>query len=93
MKFAAVNKTDDLFFSSPKEVEQRLINYCVYLRNEKKVVYSTRNLYLASALCFYVMNDILVHKTKIYRYLDEKTRARKDRAYTTQEISTIFEKY
>ena len=35
MKFAAVDKTDDLlYFSFPEEVEQRLINYCVYLKRK-----------------------------------------------------------
>jgi hypothetical protein len=98
MKFASVSKVADLLSiedggnsnGNQKDIEQKLIDYAVYLRDVKKVAYSTRNGYLASPLCFYSINDVTLNKKTILRYLGETTRAHKDRAYTTEEISKLL---
>jgi integrase len=44
-------------------------------------------MYLAAILAFYAMNDVILNGRKIGKYLGERVRSHKDRAYTTEEIS------
>jgi integrase len=41
---------------------------------------------------FYEMNDIVLNWKKINRFIDEKTRTVKDRAYTKEEIRKMLDK-
>lgn len=81
--------TDLMFQSNFKTIESHLIDYMVYLKS--KVQYSTRNVNCSAIITFYAMNDIILNKKKLYRYLGEQTRAHRDRAYTTEEIHRLLE--
>ena len=90
MRFLQVASPSDLMFqSNQKAIESNLIRYMVYLKS--KSAYSTRNVNCSAIITFYAMNDIILNKKKLYRYLGESTRAHKDRAYTTEEIHTLWE--
>jgi integrase len=91
MNFLCAKTIEDILMKrESKQIEQALIRYAVFLRDKLKVAYATRNLYLASPLSFYSLNDVTLNKKKIQRYLGETTRAHKDRAYTTEEIAAIL---
>jgi integrase len=90
MKYLKINKEEDLLIDAaqPKLIEARIIEYIVLLRGPPHSLrYSTLNLYLAAILAFYAMNDVILNKKKIGKYLGEHLRLHRDRAYTTQEIS------
>lgn len=61
----------------------------VYLKNN--VAYSTRNVRCSAVFTFYLMNDVILNKKKLYRYLGEQARAHRDRAYIAEEIHKLLE--
>src|SRR6266540_5277625 len=90
MKHLNITKEEDLLIGAdqPRLIEARIIEYIVLLRGPSHLLkYSTLNMYLAAILSFYAMNDVILNKKKIGKYLGEHLRLHKDRAYTTQEIS------
>jgi len=53
--------------------------------------YATRSQYLAAIMTFYDLNEVILNKKKIYRYLGEEERPIENRGYTTEEIAKMLE--
>jgi integrase len=90
MKHLNITNVEELLKNArePRLIEARIIDYIVMLRNPPHSLnYSTVNAYLAAILAFYLMNDVVLNKKKIGKYLGEHVTSHKDRAYTTEEIS------
>jgi integrase len=92
MGFRRVSDVSELLKDDPKLIESEIIEYIIYLKNEKKVSYSHRMTSFCAIKHFYRMNDIDMRWFKISKYLGEETRVVKDRAYTTEEIGQILTK-
>jgi integrase len=71
-------------------IQSDIIEYIMKMR-EEKYSYSTLKVMLASIFLFFDMNDIILNKKKINRYLGEHTKTNQDRAYTRQEIKRIID--
>jgi hypothetical protein len=76
-----------------KQIQQKIIDYISYLKKERTVAAVTINLYLAPIFHFYSMNDIILNRKKIGRFIPEITKVHKDRAYTTEEIAKLSNFY
>jgi integrase len=76
--------------SNPRLIESQIIDYIMTLRNDG-LAYATVQFLLAPVLTFYQLNDVLLNRRKITRYLREYKRVVKDRAYTTEEISKALQ--
>jgi integrase len=64
----------------------------IYLKNPPSSLrYATRSQYLAAILTFYDLNEIILNKRKIYRYLGEEERPIENRGYSTEEIAKMIE--
>jgi integrase len=74
-----------------KIVESNIIKYVVWLKQDQKLSAITINLYLAAVLHFYAMNDVVLNRKKISRYVGDYIRTNKDRAYTIEEIHHLLE--
>jgi integrase len=71
-------------------IENNIIDWLVTLRDT--VEYNTRYSYYTAITTFYEVNDVILRKKKIARFLGQQsTRKYKDRAYTIEEIHKIFE--
>jgi integrase len=53
--------------------------------------YSAIHNYVSAITAFYKINDIVLNVTKISKFMPEPKRARKDRAYTYEEIRKMLE--
>ena len=80
----------ELLKQDVKIIESNIIDYIMKLRNEG-YSYSSINVKLVSIFLFYDMNDVILNKKKINRYLGEHTKTVKDRAYTRAEIKQIVD--
>ena len=81
-----VTEVDSLLeTNSPKIIEAQLIDYIMSLRNDG-IAYSTIKYLLAPIFTFYQLNDVLLNKKNVFRYLGEYKRVIKDKAYTTAQI-------
>ena len=96
MRFHNYKTIDELLAdkNTPTIIEEKLINFIIALRTGSDFVVSfrTRATYLTAILTFYDINDVILRKKKIARFLgEEATRKYKDRAYTTEEIKKLLD--
>lgn len=90
LKFLGLSNPSDLMFSDDiQQIQSHLTDYMVYLKNN--VAYSTRIVRCSAVFTFYAMNDIILNKKKLYRYLGEEIRVHRDRAYATEEILRLLQ--
>jgi integrase len=86
MNYVKVTEVDSLLETySPKIIEAQLIDYIMSLRQDS-ISYSTIKYLVAPIFTFYQLNDILLNKKKVFRYLGEFKRVVKDKAYTIEQI-------
>jgi hypothetical protein len=83
---------DDLLLhtSNPRYIESQIIDYIMSLRNSG-VSYATIQFLVAPIFTFYQLNDVVLNRKKVSRYLGENKRVVKDGAYTTEQIQTALE--
>lgn len=82
---------DDLLLhaAAPRYIESQIIDYIMSLRNNQ-VGYATIQFLIAPIFTFYQLNDVILNRKKVSRYLGEYKRIVKDRAYTTEQIQTAL---
>lgn len=71
-------------------IQSDIIEYIMKLR-DKGYSYSSISGKLAAIFLFYDMNDIILNKKKISRYVGEHEKTVNDRAYTREEIRKIID--
>jgi integrase len=104
-----IKTIDDLLENrhNPSKIEEQIIDWIVFLRtggggdpatNNNNFIASlrTRQLYLAAILAFYEINDVVLRKKKIAKFLGSEEEGtikkhKKDRAYTTEEIRKLLD--
>ena len=58
---------------APKVIQNQIIDYLISLKNPPiSLRYATRSQYLAAIMAFYDLNEVILNKKKIYRYLGEE---------------------
>ena len=94
MLYRNVGECEQLLQGDPRLLQAQLIDYIIFLREEKKVVAATINTIMAAIKKFYDTNDVELKWKKIKSYVGKgkNKRNRKDRPYTHQEISKMLEK-
>ena len=94
MKYTKIENPDDLlsYKDNTQFIQNQIIDYMIYLKNPPSSLrYATRSQYLAAILTFYDLNEIILNKKKIYRYLGEEERPIENRGYSTEEIAKMIE--
>ena len=82
-----MSSLSELMTINTKLLESQIIDYIVFLRNQKKVSYSHRMTSLAAIKHFFRMNDVELPWYKISKYLGEDIGVVKDRAYVVPDDS------
>lgn len=76
---------------SNKEMEMKIIEYILYLREERKVSPSTIRVHIAALKHFFEMNDFVdINWKKISKYVGEFYTVAEDRPYTREEIGKLI---
>lgn len=94
MNHIKISNPEDLLIhrENPKIIQNQIIEYMIQLKNPPHSLrYATRSQYLAAIMTFYDLNEVVLSKKKIYRYLGEEERPLENRGYTTEEISKMLE--
>lgn len=91
-KHLKLKEADDLLLHSenPKFIESQIIDWIMSLRQEG-VSYATIKFLVAPIFTFYQLNDVLLNRKKVLRYLGEYKRVVRDQAYTTEQIQTALQ--
>ncbi len=77
-------------FKDPKDIERRIIEFIIQMKEEGKNFRSIRN-YLTPVISFYKINDIMLNSKKINKFMPSKTRAKKNRGYSHEEIRKLLD--
>jgi integrase len=90
--FIKILGTDsDLFCGGdPRQIERKIIDFIIDMKTKGKSYGAIHN-YTAAALAFYKISDVMLNVTKINKFMPERRKMKKDRAYTHQEISRFLE--
>jgi integrase len=94
MKYLKTDNPDDLlkYQDNPKFIQNQIIDYLIYLKNPPlSLRYATRSQYLAAIMTYYDLNEVILNKKKIYRYLGEEEKPIENRGYTREEIAKMLE--
>jgi integrase len=81
---------DKLFYDNPKDIESKIIDFILSLRDQGKSYQAIEN-YLDPIKAFYRINDVVLNVHKINKFLPEQVKINRDRAYTHEEISKMLE--
>jgi integrase len=94
MNYLKIANPDDLlkYQDNPKFIQNQIIQYLIYLKNPPvSLRYATRSQYIAAIITFYDLNEVVLDKKRIYRYLGEEERPIDNRGYSTEEITKMLE--
>jgi hypothetical protein len=72
MNHLKLKSADDLLLhsSNPRLIESQIVDYIMVLRNDG-LFYSTIQFLIAPIFTFYQLNDVILNRKKVSRYLDE----------------------
>ena len=88
MNHLKIASVDSLLESTqPKLIESQLIDYVMYLRNDG-IAYATIQSLIAPLFTFYQLNDVVLNRKKVQRYLGEYRRVVRDKVYTNEQLLT-----
>ena len=92
MNHLKLREADDLLLhaTNPRLIETQIIDWIMTLRNGG-VSYATIKFLVAPIFTFYLLNDVIINRTKVLRYLGEFKRVVKDQAYTTEQIQQALQ--
>jgi hypothetical protein len=79
MNYLKISNPEDLLIhqNNPKIIQNQIIEYLIQLKDSPHSLrYATRSQYLAAIMTFYDLNEVVLSKKKIYRYLGEEERDR-----------------
>jgi site-specific recombinase XerD len=74
MKFLNITDINNLMVLAAqdhKTVQQKIIDYMSYMKKQKGLAVITIQLYSASIMHFYSINDVILNRKKIGRYIPE----------------------
>ena len=82
---------EDFKGSDSKDIERRLIEYVIRMKEEEGRNYTSIHNYVAPVISFYKINDIMLNTKKINRFMPPKTRVKKNRGYEHEEIQKLLD--
>jgi integrase len=91
VKFVNCKSLSDLVieFRDARDIERRVIEFIIYMKEQGKTFQSIRN-YVTPIISFYKINDIMLNTKKISKFMPSKTRIKKNRGYSHEEIQKLL---
>ena len=83
---------DAMLQKDPRLIASDIIDFIIYLRNEKKLAPATINMQIAALRHFFEMNDVDLKWNKINSFKGEFHNVVEDRPYTREEIKTLVDR-
>lgn len=79
-----------LLQKDPRFLESTIIEYIVYMAEEKHLSHNSIRGAMSPILHFFEMNDILLNKHKISKFVPADENCKEDKAYTHEEIQKLL---
>jgi integrase len=86
--------TKDLLTSGEAvtQLEDQIIDFITYMKNERNLVYSTIHSRLAAIYHFYTINRVRLNKDFISKFKPANRRVRQDKAYSVEQIRKMYDR-
>ncbi len=81
---------DELLNRNPRQLEQGLIDLIIEMRYKRQMSFSAQNMLLCALTHFYSINDVLINRKKIAKFMSDSENKYEYRSYTTDEISSLL---
>ena len=81
----------DLLKQDIRTIESDIILYMTRLKDQEGYSFASLNTRLAAITLFFTMNDVMINRKKIGKYLGEHIKTIKDRGYTHEEIKKMLD--
>ena len=75
---------------NPRYIESQIISYIMYLR-ERGTAYATIHFLIAPIFTFYQLNDVVLNRKKVSRYLGEYKRVGNDGSYNIEQLRIMLQ--
>lgn len=82
---------DEILSKNPRTIESEIIEEIFRQQDNDKLSYSSINIFLSAMTHFFAINDVIINRKKIKKFLGEHISKNEFRAYTIEEISKILE--
>ena len=82
---------DELLGRGLRVIEQGIIELLIDMRHRKELSYSAQNVFLSALTHFFSINDVIVNRKKIKKFMSESENKYEYRSYTIEEISRLLE--
>lgn len=91
MTYLKVDDYEALVKDHPQLIQSNIIDYLIFLREERKLAPNSIKSYIAGVKRFFVMNDITLNWKRLYMYLGESYKVVDDQAYTSEQIKLLVD--
>ena len=82
---------DELLGRDPRTMEQGIIELLIDMRHRKELSYTAQNVFLSALTHFFSINDVMINRKKIKKFMSESENKYEYRSYTVAEISRLLE--
>jgi integrase len=91
LKYLKLEECTILLEKDPRFIEATIIDFIVWMAEDKKLAHNSIKSILAPVLHFFEMNDIVLNRHKIGKFVPADENSREDRCYTYEEIAKLLE--
>ena len=81
---------DELLNRNPRQLEQEIIDLIIEMRYKRQMSFSAQNMLLCALTHFFSINDVLINRKKIAKFMSDFENKYEYRSYTTDEISSLL---
>ncbi len=82
---------DELLSRDLRVIEQEIIDILIDIRQKQNLSYSSQNLFLCAINHFFSINDVIINRKKIKKFMSEAENKYQYRSYTVEEISRLLD--
>lgn len=82
---------DELLSRNPRLIEQGIIYLLIDMRHKKNLSYSAQNVFLSALTHFFSINDVVINRKKLKKFMSESENKCEYRSYSREEISRLLE--
>jgi integrase len=91
LSYMKMQTPEQLLLMDNMTAQKNIINYILYLKNEKKLSYSSLEGTCAPLKKFYSMNDVILNWDKIHAHLGDHEKTVEDKPYTRDQIKRLLQ--
>jgi integrase len=91
MQFCSVDNHQHMLLISESDLENRIRNYIIYLRHDRRLAPGTVSGYISPIAHFYEMNGLTLHWKRLKKFQAKNYSVVEDKPYSHEQIKTLVD--